>query len=51
MHLKGSFRAPLAPGVRFQGTFETKFETAESLLPAAFGVGGGDMNVAKLGNK
>lgn len=41
------------PGVRFQGTFKTKFETAESLLPAAFvaGVGVGDMDVAKLGNK
>lgn len=50
MHLKGHFRAPLAAGVRFQGTFETKFETAESLLPTPFG-GVGDMNVAKLGNK
>ena len=29
----------------------TKFETAESLLPAAFGAGVGDMDVAKLGNK
>ena len=50
MHLKGPFRAPLAPGVRFQGTFETKFETAELLFPAPFD-GVGDVNVAKLGNK